>query len=346
MVQTNPMPLRQPQVSFAEDPAAVAARERNNRGALLHIEGKLDEARAEYEAALAADPRDATATNNLGYLLVQQGRLDEAVEYYQRALEFDPRKSTTFANLGITQAALGQSASGIAALEQAVSLDPRNVLAWDNLGKVLLNSGRLAEAEYAWRAALAVTPADGRLYTALGTAVAAQQRVSEAATLLQHAVRLEPESATAWAQLGVVLFVKQDFGSAAEALSEALALAPGDHESRHHLALLHSARGNLSEAERELERIVLVPDAANPVYYAAQIDLAVIALSRGQAESALTRIDLVLQAEPGNPRAIFYRALTLVQLERTAEADELMQKVASDHAGKYAEHARAYLLRP
>jgi len=208
---------------------------------------------------------------------------------------------------------------------------------------VLLSSGRLAEAEHAWRSALEVAPAEGRLYTALGTVVAAQQRVSEAAKLLQYAVRLAPDSATAWAQLGVVLFVKQDLGSAAEALNEALALAPDDHESRHHLALLHLARGNSAEAERELERIVLVPDVANPVYYAAQIDLAVIALSRGQSESALTRIDVVLRVEPGNTRAIFYRALTLIQLQRTAEAHELMQTLASDHAGKYAEQAHAYL---
>jgi len=342
MAQINPRPLRRPPVAAA-DTTSPTAREHNNRGALLHLEGKLDEARGAYEAALAADPNNATATNNLGYLLAQQGRLEEAIEYYQRALELDPHKSTTFANLGIAQAALGQTATGIAALEKAVNLDHGNVLAWDNLGKVLLHSGRLAEAEHAWRSAIDLAPAESRFYTALGTAVAAQQRVNEAVSLLQHAVWLEPESATAWAQLGAVLFVKQDLGSAADALNQALALAPDDHESRHHLALLQLALGKVAEAERELERIVLVPDEANPVYSIAQIDLAVIALSRGESQSALTRLDAVLLLDPGSTRAIFYRALSLGQLERTADAHDLMQTLASDHAGKYAAQARDYL---
>src|ERR1041384_4643308 len=110
MTQTISMPQPERPFTLASDPAAARARELNNRGALLHLEGKLDEAGAEYEAALNEQPRNATAANNLGFLLAQQGRLEEAVARYRQALEIDPGKSMTFANLGVAQAALGQPA--------------------------------------------------------------------------------------------------------------------------------------------------------------------------------------------------------------------------------------------
>src|SRR5512139_4109134 len=91
----------------AAAPNGASAREHNNRGALLHLDGDLDGAQAEYQAALEADPRNATALNNLGFLLAQQGQFEQAISYYRRAIEVDPGKSMAFANLGNAHAAQG-----------------------------------------------------------------------------------------------------------------------------------------------------------------------------------------------------------------------------------------------
>src|SRR5215831_7159348 len=121
MSQVSPVPLPAPPLNGAADPE-TRARELNNRAALLHLEGKLDEARAEYEAALRIHPENSSAANNLGYVLAQQGHLDEAIETYRQALKIDPAKSTTFVNLGVAQMALGQGAAAVASLERAVEL--------------------------------------------------------------------------------------------------------------------------------------------------------------------------------------------------------------------------------
>src|SRR6266568_3993968 len=180
--------------------AAVAARQHNNRGVLRQLEGDLDTARAEYQAALEGDPSSATAHNNIGYLCAQAGQWQEAISHYERALELDPQRSLAAVNLGVARAATGDVPGGIAALERAVELDAANVLAWDNLARLCLLAGRLDAAEAAWRGGLEFAPDDARLVLGLGTTVATQQRVDEAVPLLRRAVALDPNSASAWTQ--------------------------------------------------------------------------------------------------------------------------------------------------
>src|SRR6266542_4282001 len=134
------------------------SRKASDRGALRHLEGDLAAARAEYLAALADNPNNATAHNNLGFLLAQQGDLDGAIEHYEIALTIDPTRSMALANLGIARAAQGQIDQGIALLRQAVDSDASNTIAWENLAKLLMGAGQAAEAETAWRRVLA--PAD------------------------------------------------------------------------------------------------------------------------------------------------------------------------------------------
>ena len=60
----------------------MESREHNDRGVNLLLQGDLEGARAEYQAALEADPGNATAFNNLGFLMAQEGRLEEAIGLY------------------------------------------------------------------------------------------------------------------------------------------------------------------------------------------------------------------------------------------------------------------------
>src|SRR5439155_9591225 len=136
------------------------AREHNNRGVLRHVEGDLETASAEYQAALECDPNNATAHNNFGYLCAQQGRWADAIGHYERSLALDPQHGMAAANLGVARAATGNVPAGIAALARSVEIDPHNLAAWDNLAKLCMVAGRIADAEAAWRSALELAPDD------------------------------------------------------------------------------------------------------------------------------------------------------------------------------------------
>jgi Tfp pilus assembly protein PilF len=58
---------------------------RINLGNLCLMEGKVDEARAQFETALAVDPSHPMAHNNLGYVLMRQGKDAEARPHLELA---------------------------------------------------------------------------------------------------------------------------------------------------------------------------------------------------------------------------------------------------------------------
>src|SRR5262249_604612 len=124
------------------------------RGVSRQLKGNLDQAQADYERALAADPDNGTAENNLAFVLAQRGRYQEAIGHFERVLAREPDRGTTRSNLAIARAAQGDVAGALSELQTAVEKDPGNALAWDNFGKLLLVTGRPADAEAAWHNAL------------------------------------------------------------------------------------------------------------------------------------------------------------------------------------------------
>ena len=79
-------------------------------GNALKDQGRLDEAIAAYNRAIALKPDYAEAHNNLGIALKDQGRLDEAIAAYHRAIALKPDHAEAHNNLGI---ALGTRVSSI-----------------------------------------------------------------------------------------------------------------------------------------------------------------------------------------------------------------------------------------
>ena len=73
------------------------------------------------------------------------------------------------------------------------------------------------------------------------------------------------------------------------------------------------------------------------------ICIAVLAVSQGNPTAALNRLEVVLHSDPENPRALFYRAVALDQVQRKDEATDVLQKLAGAGKGKYSERAQRYL---
>ena len=150
-----------------------------NTANLLKQGGKLDEAKAMYERALAGyekalgpdHPSTLNAVNNLGALLSDQGKLDEAKSMYERALvgkekALGPDHTSTLATVGnlaillqgqgILDKAKAMYERALAGYEMALGLDhPDSLDTVNNLGALLSDQGKLDEAKAMCERALA-----------------------------------------------------------------------------------------------------------------------------------------------------------------------------------------------
>lgn len=113
--------------------ASSDAIRRNNFGADLLKQGRLDEAAKEFQLAVQADPRYAAAQLNLAFTYDRLGRADEAIAAYKKAAELDPSNGTTRNNLGVLYMKKEMYDEAIATLEQGLKIDPANPTLKNNL---------------------------------------------------------------------------------------------------------------------------------------------------------------------------------------------------------------------
>jgi tetratricopeptide (TPR) repeat protein len=76
--------------------AAHDAVAQNGLGVAFEQLGQSDKAEAAFRAALATDPKFATAAANLGKVLTITGEIDAATKWFERALELEPRNGSFY----------------------------------------------------------------------------------------------------------------------------------------------------------------------------------------------------------------------------------------------------------
>ncbi|MDP8979174.1 MAG: tetratricopeptide repeat protein [Acidobacteriota bacterium] len=106
----------------------------------LHREA---EARKEFEAMLAANPRAPELHNLLGQLLLQSDP-DAALEHWKQELAVSPNHTPAMLQIAYEYLKRGEAAAGLPYARQAVALEPESFVAHNALGRLLVASGDLA----------------------------------------------------------------------------------------------------------------------------------------------------------------------------------------------------------
>lgn len=99
------------------------------RGSLLESQGKLEEARASYEAALALDPEQAESAVNQGGLLYKLARHAEGEAVLDRVIEKHPKAYSAMRNRALIRKARGDDAGFVRDLEVAHRISPSGPVA-------------------------------------------------------------------------------------------------------------------------------------------------------------------------------------------------------------------------
>ena len=168
--------------------------EDNLGGALLH-EGEPEAAFPHFQAAAQINPRDPMSHNNLGVYFQTHGRLNDAIAEYQSAIALTSDAgllAQTHANLGAAQRTLGEDAAARESFNQALRLNSDQSSAWLGLGLLEQKNGNLQDAIRDLSRSVQSHPtAENFLY--LGRALQQAQRRSDALAAYEQALKIDPE---------------------------------------------------------------------------------------------------------------------------------------------------------
>lgn len=153
-----------------------------------HFEnGRLEQARAAFEAALAHAPGRPSVLGNLGITLFHLGRAQDAIPFLREAISADPAYADGWTGLALSHSALAQWSEAVDAIERACTLSPQQAEPWFHKGQWLLRLGRVQEALRAFDQALAIAPEFADAWSARGSLLREVNQLDEAAACFEKA---------------------------------------------------------------------------------------------------------------------------------------------------------------
>jgi len=293
-----------------------------NYGLALHNLGRLEEAVAGYDRALALAPDMAEIHYNRANALQSLARLDEAVAGYDRAIALRPDLVEAYANRGVALRALRRFAEAVANFDHAIALKPGSAEVYYNRGNALRHLDRLDAAVASYDRAIALAPDMAEAYANRGVALQGLRRLDEALESCDRAIALKPDFAEALNNRGNIFREFGRFDQALESCDRAIALAPD-------MAEAYATRGLALQGLRRLDEALESCDRA----IALKPDFAEAYVNRGAALQGLRRLDEALEScdraialKPDHAEALNNRGYILRDLGRFGLALESYER--------------------
>jgi tetratricopeptide (TPR) repeat protein len=135
--------------AIQKNPAALNLHFRLGRALLLesHEPGNLREARKEFEAELALNPGDAVAEYQVGQILVAEQNPAGAAARFEKAVSLNPDFAEALVGLAKVKSDTKKYGEAIGLLERAVKLQPASESAHYSLMLAYRNAGRMDDAQ-------------------------------------------------------------------------------------------------------------------------------------------------------------------------------------------------------
>ncbi len=282
--------------------------------------GRIEEAVAASEAALAREPGNVRAAQLLQHLksqdvhdevgmdsqaratevlrravkLHQAGALEQAVACYRQTLALQPDNHVALGNMGFALESQGLFDAAIACYQKAIAANPQHVDAHFNLGNAFNATGKLSAAVESYKNVVTLKPDHAEAYNNLGSALMNQGELSAAVVNLQKAIALKADFAQAHYNLGSVKTGQGEFAEAESCYKQALAIDRNHLEAHYNLGVNCHRRGKLDAAVASYRQAVTI----KPDYYEAFANLGAVLLEQGKLDEALECLQKTIAINP------------------------------------------------
>ena len=214
-----------PKASFIEAHTLLAL--------VYSLQGKLEEAAAEYETALRGvlviDPKNIRIHKSLAQVYLKQNKFQDAEKTYQFILNIAPSDFEAHFFLGTVYEEQGRRYEAIREFETALEFNPEYADALNSLGYLYAEESiNLEKAEELLKKALTYEPNNGAYVDSLGWVYFKQGRYEEAIQELEQAVQFLSDSVI-YEHLGDVYLRQGDFVKARENWQKSLEIDPEEN---------------------------------------------------------------------------------------------------------------------
>jgi tetratricopeptide (TPR) repeat protein len=195
----------------------------------IHREaGDYISAEEQYGKAATVEPGNFDAQYLHGLALQVLNRIGDAVRAYLRALAIRPDDFNANLNLGTAYLQLGEPAQGLPYAQRAIALKSDDGAARSNLGSIYAALGRYDEAIIEFQQAAEVTQLTPPLLLNLADALGRVGRYPEMAATLKQVIALEP-TPVAWERLGSAHFRQKQYDLAIQSFRKSLEIDPNHY---------------------------------------------------------------------------------------------------------------------
>lgn len=220
----------------------------------LQVSGHFGDARRACELVLKLDARNAPAHIRLGLIARQQDQMDEAIAQFAAAVDAAPRDAYAVQLLSSTLRQQQRAAEAEALLDRILPGLPRPILKYEK-GRCLLERGAAAEALPYFEEAAAGEPGNAEIRSMLGVARRRTGDKAGAAIAFRAALDLNPEDVAALNGLGNDALEHENFAEAADWYRRAIALQPRFAKAQKNLAYTLSLANDDAAARAAFERV-------------------------------------------------------------------------------------------
>lgn len=293
--------------------------------------GKYAEAIALLQQIAATNPKQKGLDHDLGLAYYRSGRLEQARASFARAIAADGGDLESVQMEGLTLYRMGQPAAAVPYLERVRQWAPNaNADANYVLGLCYLNSQNLEGARAAFAAQYGVPQGSAAAYLLLARLLLAANLPEQAAEQARQALTLSPALPLAHFLLGEVALYKSDVDRATREFEAERAINPAYAPIYDRLGDLYSRVGKYELAQQCLMRSISLDRSSTGSF----ILMGKVLLRRNDPQSALLYLRHAEKMDPSNFMTHDLLGQAYRTLGREQDAREEFEAAAKIHAAE------------